>query len=242
MEHPKKLVLFDIDGTLIHHVTTIKKGIERFVYGMKQAWGVDVAFDLKDRDGWPDWQSAWDIVKRYGVTRSEYEQGFPKYVEFMRQFLQEQSKDGNVYEKISDAFTLVSLLRKKPEYVLGIMTGNAESIAIWKLRHAGYDTQIFSIALYGDAAVDRITLAKSVHQKSQEVFGYQFAPKDIIVIGDTVHDIVCGEAVGAYTIAVTTAFHDNRQDLINKKPDVLVDSLMDPKIMDFFQLSAPGAS
>lgn len=229
-----KLVLFDIDGTLILHTPKFFKGAERFIYGMKAAWGIDVEINLKDRDGWPDWQSAWDIVRQYGVTRAVYEERFPLYILSMTQFLEVKSKLGQLYHKIPGAFECVQLLQEQNRFILGLLTGNVQSIAMWKLTHAGFDPSIFTIGLYGDKAVDRISLAQTVHDETKRVLGYEFRSKDIFVIGDTVYDIRCGKAINAITVAVTTGFHNNRTELIHERPDLLVDSLVNPGVLKLF--------
>jgi len=40
--------------------------------------------------------------------------------------------------------------------------------------------------------------------RAKEKLGIEFPPQDVFIIGDTPHDVECGKAIGAKTIAVAT--------------------------------------
>ena len=232
MQRYKKLVLFDIDGTLIYHAGSGARGIARFAHAMQAAYGISLDLDFAKYNGMIDRQMAWDIAKQHGVTREKFLEKFPAYAEAMLAFLQEGAEKEPLYQLIDDAVALVHCLKKRSDIALGIITGNVKRIAEWKLDHAGL-AGIISFGLYGDEADDRNALARLVFNKAQEEFHQALAPADIVVIGDTVHDIRCGRAIGAMTIAVTTGYHGAREPLLAEKPDFLVDSLMEKSVRDF---------
>lgn len=230
----KKLILFDIDGTLIYHVGGGPVGLRRFAFAMQRVYSVPGDFNPSEYNGMIDRQMAWNIVSRHGVARKTFLEKFPSYIAGMLEYLKEGAKKEKLYEPISEAVTLVKELRKRTDIALGIITGNAKRIADWKLDHAGIPHEYFLLGLYGEEADDRQALAKLVFEKAQSVFHQPFAPNDIVVIGDTVHDIRAGKAIGAKTIAVTTGLHGDRALLAKEKPDFLVDSLTDKSVRDFF--------
>lgn len=235
MQRYKKLVLFDIDGTLIYHAGSGARGIARFSHAMQAAYGIAITLDFAKYNGMIDRQMAWDIAKQHGVTREQFLEKFPAYAEAMLAFLQEGAEKEPLYQLIDDAVALVHRLKKRSDIALGIITGNVKRIAEWKLDHAGL-AGIISFGLYGDEADDRNALARLVFNKAQEAFHQTFFSHDIVVIGDTVHDIRCGRAIGAMTIAVTTGYHGAREPLLAEKPDFLVDSLLDKKVRDFLNV------
>ncbi len=228
----KKLILFDIDGTLIYHVGQHSVGLQRFAYALSRAYGTPDNFDPAEYNGMIDRQMAWNIVERHGVPRSTFLEKFPSYIAGMLQYLQEGAKKEKLYEPIADGVALVGQLCKRKDIALGLITGNARRIADWKLEHTGL-AKYFSFGLYGDEADDRNALAKLVFAKAKKQFHQRFTGQNIVVIGDTVHDIRCGKAIGAATIAVTTGLHGSREPLAAEKPDLLVDSLMEKAVRDF---------
>ncbi len=231
-----KLVLFDIDGTIIAHAGTIVRAVSRYDIAIKEAYGVDSVFDIQKYNGFIERSIVWDLIKDSGITHEEFLQKFSSYVEYLHKSLVELEKEGALYVTIPDAITLLAKLATIPDIALGVITGNAKRIAEWKLEKTGL-AKYFSFGLYGDEADDRIELAGMVFEKAKAHFGQSFGREQIVVIGDTIHDIRAGEAIGAYTIAVTTGLHGPSAELAATEPDLLVDSLLDRKILTFFGLA-----
>jgi phosphoglycolate phosphatase len=231
----KKLILFDIDGTLMYHVGQ-RPWESQYAEGMKVAYGITKEYKYGSYNGSIERHMAWDVVQKHNISREEFFAKFPLYVEAMLAHLDRWSKKGKVFEPIPEAVTLVEKLHKQGTHMLSILTGNAKSIGWWKLEHTGL-ASYFTFGLYGEEADDRIALAKLVFEKAKKELGIHIESKDIVVIGDTVHDIRCGKAIGATTVAVTTGMHGDPAVLERENPDILVDSLMDPRVLSLFSLS-----
>jgi len=118
---------------------------------------------------------------------------------------------------------------------LGVLTGNVDALAKWKLTHVGIDPKWFSIFVTSDEFEDRITLAKSTFEKVEKELGLSIAPSDTIVIGDAVGDVRCAKAIGAATIVALTGQH-KREDIEKESPDFIVDSLMDHAVLEYFHI------
>lgn len=229
-----KLILFDIDGTLIYHVKTLRYE-SQYEHALKEVFGITVTFDLTKYNGTVDRQNSWQIVRQFGVTREEFLKKFPAYIRSMHTKLSEMGENKTLYMPISSAIEFVKLLSKQKNIHMGVITGNAKSIALWKLSHTNL-AKYFPFGLYGDEAEDRPALAGMVFAKAKQELGITFQPRDITVIGDTVYDIRCGKAIGAVTIGVTTGKHGPRDVLSAEKPDYVVDSLLDPYVLSLFSL------
>lgn len=232
----KKLVLFDIDGTLITWSGKHISGLSRFQRGMKDAWGIDTGNEIDKFEGVPEWKSAWEVAKHYGVTRIQFEKNFPLYVETMLAFLIEQGKSVPLYVPIPEAVELVALMHRRNDIHMGVLSANAERTGKWKLKHCALHNY-FEFGLWGDRAESRIELAQTVYDKAKTFFGYSFVPQNTIVIGDTKHDIECGKAIGSVTIAVQTGRQSSIEKLASAKPDLLVDSLMDKQVLKLLGLA-----
>lgn len=231
----KKLILFDIDGTLIYHVAKPIDRMGQFEYGLEQTWGIQEKLIFGKRDGWIDIQSAWDIVQKHGITRKQFDASYKTYCLHRFQWLKEKAKLSKLYEPISDARQFVKYLMNIKNIYFGLLTGNTFRIAKWKLEKTGL-WSYFSFGLYGDEADNRIELAKLVFTKAYDHFHIRFLPREIFVIGDTVHDVRCGKAIGAVTVAVTTGEHAKREDIRDESPDLLVDTLMDKRVLSLLGL------
>lgn len=233
----KKLVLFDIDGTLIQHVGpkgTV--GYPRFIYAIKKTFGVDVIILPVNYNGWVDQQIAWDIVRRYGISRDKFLGYTKEFFSAMEEFAKLQEKErSQLYVPIVFSITLAKLLAKTEQIYLGLLTGNVERMAWWKLTHAGI-TDIFHWGIFSDGYEDRITLAKTVYDKAYEYFHLRFVPDEVYVVGDAVGDVRCGKAIGAKTIITLTGGH-SKKELRRENPDLLVENLMDPRVLELFHLS-----
>ncbi len=87
--------------------------------------------------------------------------------------------------------------------VLGLVTGNIEEGARIKLLPTGLWPH-FRVGAYGSDHMDRRRLPSLATRRAHALVGHAFAPTEVVVIGDTPHDIDCARAFGAVAIAVTT--------------------------------------
>jgi phosphoglycolate phosphatase-like HAD superfamily hydrolase len=144
------------------------------------------------------------------------------FLDLYVEFLEEELPRGKgrvlpgVLELLEDAVT-------KPDITLGLLTGNLERGAKLKLEH--YDLwRFFAFGAFADDHHDRNELGTFALSRAHETTGIEFAATQVDVIGDTGHDIACGKAFGARTIAVATGPW-SREQLAEHKPDFLFDDL-----------------
>ncbi len=230
----KKLILFDIDGTLIHTeqsgVTSWKK---RLTQALREVHGVDIGldFDAHRYNGGVDKGVIMAIARDAGIDPKDCEKKFPQTRMAFHRILRGQIASGVVgYKPIASAVTLVQFLKKQNRHAYGVMTGNIEVNGWLKLETAGIREQ-FTFGVYADEVEDRMALARHAVAKATQHFVQTFTPRDIVIIGDTVHDIRCGKHVGATTIGVTTGITNGYDDLVKEEADVVVDSLMDERVL-----------
>lgn len=231
----KKLVLFDIDGTLIHHI--VERNItsrDKFVFAIKTVFGINVDFTMSDYFGMGDRNILVDVLERNGVSKTESLKRLSNLTQAMHDYMEHVSSDKKLYHRIESAFELVQMISRNSGYVLGLLTGNMKRIAYWKLSHVGLD-EYFHFGVFGEEADDRIGLAKRVQVKARQELNHEFKEHEVIVIGDTIHDVRCGKAIHAVTISVTSGDHRS-ENLEAEHPDLLVDSLMDERVLSLLGL------
>ncbi len=90
-----------------------------------------------------------------------------------------------------------------PEIHQGLLTGNHREGARLKLSHLGI-WHYFEFGAYADDSHIRDELGPFALARAKEKLGIAFPPERVWIIGDTPHDVACGKAIGAKTIAVAT--------------------------------------
>lgn len=220
-----QLVLFwDIDGTLL---TTGRAGIKAWEGALLEASGVERDLDKFPTAGLIDTEIGRRLLDSVGASPDRLPVILEAYARLLPSAL--PSRQGQVMpgvREILDAYTgddrILSLL----------LTGNLRSCGFSKLRHYRLD-HFFSDGAFAEDAEDRPGIARRAHQVAGRFLGSAAETATYIVIGDTPHDITCGQAIGAYTVAVGTGGHA-LDDLQRHGPTVVFDRLPPPeKFLDF---------
>src|SRR3989344_3152336 len=223
----KLLVLFDIDGTLTNRVGNLKESLWRFPYAVKKLFNVDLNLTVDDYmsfNGWIDKAQEWEMVKTKGVSREEYEKKFPKFGEIVLEYFKFHKP---TYTTAPGAKELLQNLYERGVN-LGVITGNVEEGAWWKLDNVGI-RNYFSFGLFGGEANDRVELASYVFEKAKRHFGTAFLPDNIVIIGDTVHDVRSAKENGLKSILILTG-GQNSEVPKDVTPNLIVSSLEDKKV------------
>ena len=196
----RRLILFDIDGTLLITGGAAKKA---FVRAVKDTYGVVGRLESFPFDGKTDPQIIRIVLKEAGVSESVIEANLRDclnlYVKYNEEELPRATK-AVLYPGVRD---VLELLSKDERVTLGVLTGNVEEGAKQKL--AMFDLQgYFAFGAYGSDSADRGELARLGLQRAKEVTGQPFQPGETFIIGDTEFDIACAHAIGAHAVAVAT--------------------------------------
>jgi phosphoglycolate phosphatase len=193
----KRLLLFDIDSTL---VSTLGAGVKALQQIIERRYGVED--DLSDIEiaGRTDVTIAANILRKYRIepTPENLESFLDEYVAGLAKLLPQLQ--GWVLPGIRE---ILERLKSRPDRVLALLTGNLRRGAELKLTRYGL-WQFFEFGAFADDHYDRNELGTFARQRAQEKHGQDFDSAQIDVIGDTGHDIACGKAFGARTIAVGT--------------------------------------
>jgi phosphoglycolate phosphatase len=213
----KRLILWDIDGTLIN---TGSAGQHALVRATIERFGADADLAGVEIAGRTDLAIAHQVLKKYGepVTTENVDSFLGCYVGLLPEELPKGK--GRVLPGVRE---LLETLSQQPDKTLGLLTGNLERGARLKLGH--FDLwQFFPFGAFADDHHDRNALGPCALSRAVAHAGWEFAPEQVDVIGDTGHDIACGKAFGARTVAVATGSWP-RARLAEHQPDFLFDDL-----------------
>jgi phosphoglycolate phosphatase len=204
-----KLVLFDIDGTLVltggAGVRAMNRAFEEIV---SSGDGTPARGWSRHLDGIPvagrtDWIILHDALARVGRALDEnlFNQLRERYVTLLRQEIAHPGTGFN--GTLPGVRTLLDALEPRHDLYLGLLTGNFREGAQIKLER--FDLwRYFRCGAFGDDAADRNALVPVALERATACGIPALEPADVVVIGDTPNDIACAQAVGAISIGVAT--------------------------------------
>ncbi|MCY4145102.1 MAG: haloacid dehalogenase-like hydrolase [Chloroflexi bacterium] len=215
-----KLVLFDIDGTLL-----ISQGIGREAKrrAMTERFGTIGDLDNYDFGGQTDWGILAALLAPHGYSSADIGTEILQYQAAMARHMNAVRASYRA-DALPDALELLAALRARADVLLGIVSGNTRATAQIKLEMAGFDPAHFPIGAYGHESPRRADLTRLALRRAQQQARQAFAPRDIFVIGDTPADIQAARAIDAVAVAVETGYAP-RESLVASQPDFLLADL-----------------
>jgi phosphoglycolate phosphatase-like HAD superfamily hydrolase len=232
----RKLVLFDIDGTL---VLTGGAGLRAMTRACEDVVGHSDALDGIPVAGRTDRIILHDALRQMG---RELDEGLfaalrDRYVAFLREEIEHRGT--GIKAVLPGVRELVESLHAREDVFLGLLTGNFEAGARIKLEH--FDLwRYFKCGAYGDDAADRNALVSFAVRRAAEGGLPQLSPRDVLIIGDTPHDVACAQASGAFAVAVATGGYTVEQ-LKDTGADVVFADLTHTRgFLDLIAANRPG--
>ncbi|MSU65092.1 MAG: hydrolase [Opitutus sp.] len=197
----KKLILWDIDGTLIVSQGAGVRAMER---AFTKRFGLPGDLTKIDWAGRTDsWLSA-EVLRYNGITPTT--DNCHDFLEAYLELLPGELREGAQGQVLPGVFELLEILHHRTDVVQGLLTGNLRRGAEFKLTH--YKVwHYFEFGAFADDSPHRNDLGPHAVRRARERHAIDFTPENTFIIGDTPHDIECGKVIGARTIAVATGRH-----------------------------------
>ena len=196
-----RLVLFDIDGTLLWTDGAGRRAIHR---ALIEVFGETGAQNHRF-DGKTDPQIVRELMRDVGHDDAHIDarlQGlFIRYVQCLREELRDPAHPSKPLPGVTD---LLDALSRRSDVTLGLLTGNLVDGARAKLEAVGIDPDIFVVGAYGSDHELRPELPAIAQRRARARLGVDIAGRDIVVIGDTPADLQCGRDIGVRAIGVAT--------------------------------------
>jgi phosphoglycolate phosphatase len=198
----RKLVLFDIDGTIL---LTAGAGRRAIVAALAGEVSDTTAFDRIRFDGKTDPQIVAELLEAAGRPAPrespQVRAVCERYVGMLARELELPTARTTVMPGVP---ALLDRLEAEPGVVLGLLTGNLAEGAALKLRSGGIAPERFRVGAYGSDSGHRTDLPTIAARRAVPLFGRVPHGPEVVIIGDTPADIACGAAINARAVGVAT--------------------------------------
>lgn len=196
-----RLVLFDIDGTLLKGGPRLRRW---FGSALEEVFHARGDLDGYSFAGKTDPQIVSELMAGAGFSATRVEAGLPLVKERYLQRLRRELRAEDL-ELLPGVFDLLSHLASNAEVTFGLLTGNWEISARLKLACLGLE-RFFAFGAYGDGHKSRISLPPLALERAALAAGRGFSPSETLMVGDTLLDVECARAHGIRTAAVATGY------------------------------------
>lgn len=217
----RRLVLFDIDGTLLSSHGAGRRAMEAALLATFGTRG-SPAYRY---DGKTDRQIVRELMRGEGFDDATIDARLPAveahYVAGLRGELAQPTAR---VEALMGVLELLDALVHRGHCVVGLLTGNVAPGAEHKLSAAGIAFGRFAVGAFGSDHEIRSELPAIAQRRAREQLGVHVEGREIVIVGDTPADIHCGRDVGARAIAVATG-HYSVTDLSAHDPHAVFQDL-----------------
>lgn len=212
----KKLILWDLDGTLMHCGADGTKALNetfRKLYGIEDAFakaGIGHAMDSVILD---------QILSSNGLNLEDLERIKSHYIVILKEILY-RNHNKRILPGIQE---LLQFLQDSNDCFSGLLTSNLKSGAEIKLQSVGLH-DYFAVGGFGDAYGEKWDAAQVGILEAENYFGVRFDKDNIFIVGDSIYDIQCAKKIGVVSIGVATGFA-SYELLKSQSPDFLYEDM-----------------
>jgi phosphoglycolate phosphatase-like HAD superfamily hydrolase len=215
------VALFDVDETLVH---TGGSGARSWRYAFDKLYGIPADIGAHTSAGETDpvvGRKTFEAVLGREPTRTEMARIYALYLLHLSEDIW-RSKAYRVLDGAEETLQRLS----DDGVVLGIVSGAMEGAARAKLSRADLN-RFFIFGGYGSDSPDRGELIRIAIDRASQLHDESLEPADVLVVGDTPHDVEATTAAGAVSVAVASGKY-SVEELRAAGADHVMRSLKDP--------------
>jgi len=203
-----KIVLFDIDGTLVKAGGAGARGLNKAVKEMCGVENICDKFSIQGATDKENFAAAFKHACGKKPTVKQFRELELKYLGFLPAEVKSSVKSGN-YSKLNGVEKLLVMLSKRKDVMVGLGTGNLKEGALVKLEPSGFN-KYFAFGGYGcDSHIRSKVLMKAV-ERAEKLLKAKIRPADVYVVGDTHLDVAAAKEAGYHSAAVLDGFGDEK--------------------------------
>lgn len=216
-----RLVLFDIDGTILR---SNGAGRRAMLSALREVFGAAGPEDHR-YDGKTDPQIVREVMRLEGHHDAHIDERMDALMSlYLVQLERELQRTRTLVHP--GIFELLDALEQRHDTILGLLTGNLREGAYAKLRAAGIDPDRFRVGAFGSDHEHRPELPAVARQRAHVELGVNLEGEHLVVVGDTPADIQCGRSLGVRAIGVATGAY-SVDELRRHSPHAVFETLAD---------------
>ena len=197
-----RAVLFDVDGTLI---SSGGAGAASWRMAFDDLYGVPADIGRYTDAGMTEPEVA-SITFRNVLGRDPSEDELARLMSTRMRHLRQTVAESKTFRVLPGVRATLDRL-EAAGYLLGVTTGGMEEAARIKLARANLD-HYFSFGGFGSDSGDRIELTRRALERASVLLGEPLDPRQVLVVGDTPHDVEAAHGAGAVAVGVATGRFD----------------------------------
>lgn len=220
----KKLILFDLDGTLIDSVPDLALSVNEMLKYLGRT-----PFEIETVRSWVG-NGADILVKRALLGKRELNEPiemelFAKALElFLKRYHQNLCVETNTFEGVNKSLELL----KSASYRMAIVTNKPEAFVLPLLKALNLD-DYFELIVGGDTLLSRKPEPEPLLYVCEKL---GVSKEEAVMVGDSKNDILAAHAAGIESIAVTYGYN-YEEDIRKHRPDWVIEHFSE--IVDLFQ-------
>ena len=226
-----RILLWDIDGTLIR---SVKTGAYKdyTIPVLEEVFGTAGRLAEMHVSGMTDLQIVFEALSDAGITQEEILARAEVLVSRLTEEARRVTGNGvKFFEVLPGVRETLEALAAHPRYESALVTGNMKPMAELKMEMVGLDHFFTLPGAFGDESHNRRDLPARAAERIRQHLKMDLRPEQFIVIGDTPNDIDCAQHFGARAVAVGTGRFYSREEILACEPDALLPDLVDTRLV-----------
>ena len=217
------LILFDIDGTLLIY----KDGLPNRMFAEMVAhfFQKEIVIPRGFFSGKTDKAIIAEVMELAEIPRDHHFEKEQEMMDWIVSYVQRVTSPDS-FHLLPNVKPLLDALSAKSDTTVALLTGNLERCAEIKLGHFGL-SEYFKFGAFGEISPNRNDLGPVALEKFSKLSdGASVIGEDVVVIGDTIADILCAKHIGAKCI-ITLTGRASREMIEPYSPHHIFDDLSD---------------
>lgn len=226
-----RILLWDIDGTLIRSVKT--GGYKEYTIPvLEEIFGTSGKLGEMRVSGMTDLQIVYEALSDAGISRDEILARADVLVSRLTEEARRVTGNGvKFFEVLPGVRETLAALAAHPRYESALVTGNIKPMAHLKMELVGLEEFFTLPGAFGEESHNRRDLPARAADRIREYLQMDLAPDQFVVIGDTPNDIDCAHHFGARAVAVGTGRFYSDEEILSHKPDKFLHDLSDTELV-----------
>ena len=218
-----KLVLFDLDGTLVDVFDLHFKLEREIIKGLydvnigKKEWITGIGLVEKDFLN--------NLLNPHDISSSEISKKHGTHTKEKKKMIIKSLKEKK-RRPLAGVLPVLEELKKR-KITTGLVTGNQKDAGT-EIVKAHCLRKYLAIEAYADGIKERKKLVIKAIKMTEKKTGEKLRMNEILVVGDSIYDIRSGKQNKCKTLAVATGY-TSKKELKKEKPDYLFDNLKNTK-------------